>query len=516
MKKIGNLGRRHFLIGAGGFTLALPVLPSLLSNDARAQAHQQKRFVAIASTHGGVPASDMFPTDATGDATLELFPGHVAHHGALTRTVNGSDASLSPTLTAPADRLTDALVSKMNVVRGLGIMKYIGHHTGGHLGNLGRSDQSAGTLIPTIDQVMAWSDSFYPDLGGVVQRSIHVDSNRGGTGLSWGWSDPTSQTGSVSGIPAEENSLDLFDRLFGDVSMQEPAMPRRPVVDRVLDHYRAMTSGRFGDAQRLSSADRARLDEHMQRMYELQRRLESRAAVSCGDLVRPPMAAGFTNGTLRLTRAPVDERANADWYQAFNEVLATAIMCNVTSLATIYPRDPWVDGWNGNDWHERVAHAGDGPTLGAHVTNVFRHVFVDLASRLDVEEIDGRTYLDNSLIQYTQESGFVTHFALEVPLVTAGSAGGFFRTGRFVDYRYRESTLLPRSHWDDARAEFREGLTWNQYLANVMMAMGLHPSEYENGSTPGYGDMTVETYHAEAFHSGIRNMASDPLPLLAA
>lgn len=518
MRNVGKLGRRQFLRGTGGFTLALPVLPSLLSSRARAQARTQKRFVAIATSHGGVPASTMFPPDAVADRRQQLFPGHFAHEGTLPYAVNGQNASISGTLTAPASELTADLVRKMNVVRGLGIMRYMGHHTGGHLGNLGRSDQNAGDLVPTVDQLMAWSSGFYPDLGGVVQRSIHVDSKkRTSASLSFGWSDPVNARGAIEAIPTEGSSLALFDRLFGGLDVGAGGgEDRTPVVDRVLEHYRGMTSGRFGDAQRLSAADRQRLEAHMERMYELQRRLENRAAVSCGTVERPTRGAGFGRGLVELTRAPVDEARNAEWYQLYIDVIVAAFMCNVSSIATIYPGEPLVDGWNGNDWHERVAHAGDVANLSRHVSSVFRHVFLDLVRKLDVEEADGRTYLDNSWVQLTQESGFLTHFSLEMPLVTAGSAGGWFRTGRFVDYRFRESTLLPRRGWSGTKAEFREGLTWNQYMANVLMAMGVPRSEWRNGDRPGYGDLTIESYHSEAFHRGILDAADDPLPFLAA
>ncbi len=512
MKKIGKLGRRHFLLGAGGFTLALPVLPSLLTETARAQVRQNKRFVAIASTHGGAAAADMFPPDAAAPQTEPLFPGHVAHHGPLPYSTSGGVASITRVLRGSEGVLTPALASKLNVVRGLGIMQYMGHHHGGHLGSIGE------TGVPTIDQVLAWSDRFYPDLSGVLERSIQIDSDRNGNGLAWGFTDPATRSGAIVGLPAEQSSIGLFDRLFGDVGATAPSEPRRPVVDRVLDHYRAMTSGRFGDAQRLSAADRRRLEEHMQRISELQRRLESRAAVSCGQLTRPGNSAGFTRADdVRLQVRPVAEAQNAQWFALFNDVLATAIMCNVTSVATIYPRAILVDGVNQSDWHESVAHAGDSATLGQQASRVFEHVFLDLVSKLDVEEMDGRTFLDNSLVQYTQESGFLTHFSLEMPLVTAGSAGGHFRTGRFIDYRYRESTLLPARHWSGLKAEFREGLSWNQYLANVLMAMGLRPQDFGDTTPgPGYGDMTVEARHAAGYHQGIVDAGGDPLPMLVA
>ncbi|MEM9069219.1 MAG: DUF1552 domain-containing protein [Myxococcota bacterium] len=516
MRKIGKRGshsRRMFLRGAGGFTLALPFLPSLLSStETRAQVPVQKRFIGIGTGHGGVPAADMFPADGVAEARHELIGEHHAHHGALPYSVDGDTATISPVLSGPSAVLTPELAAKINVVRGLGVTRYMGHHYGGQLGNFAYNGSGAGA---TIDQTLAWSDSFYPDLAGVVQRSIHVDTDtRLGRGLPWGFADPIARTGDLANIPVERSSIALFDALFGGPEPAEPETPRRPVVDRVLDHYRGMTSGRFADAARMSADDRRRLDEHMNRMFELQRRLETRGSVSCGALERPTGSAGHTRDDLRLRKSPIDEVNNATWYQLFNDVIVAAFMCNASSIATVYARTPFVDGWNGNDWHEQVAHAGDGETLGRHVNAIFRNIFLDLAQKLDVEEADGRTFLDNSLLQMTQEHGFLTHFALEMPLVTAGSAGGHFETGRFVDYRFRESTLLPKRHWSGAKAEFREGLTWNQWFANVAMAMDLRPDEWRHPDNAGYGSLIVGADHAAAFHDGILNAASDPLPLL--
>ena len=59
----------------------------------------------------------------------------------------------------------------MNVLCGLDVPFYIAHNTGLHLGNYARNDGNGGDgkavqafPRPTIDQIMAWSPSFYPDL----------------------------------------------------------------------------------------------------------------------------------------------------------------------------------------------------------------------------------------------------------------------------------------------------------------------------------------------------------------
>lgn len=66
-----------------------------------------------------------------------------------------------------------------------------------------------------------------------------------------------------------------------------------------------------------------------------------------------------------------------------------------------------------------------------------------------------------------------------IPLVTMGSAGGFFKTGQLIDFR--RATSDPRGH----------GITYNQWLAIVLQSMGLARSEFERGGQQGYGRMKL-------------------------
>ena len=65
---IETIGRRQFLLGAGGFSLALPLLPSLHQRAARAGDYpyaSNPRFVAFATSHGGIWGPNMYPGDET-------------------------------------------------------------------------------------------------------------------------------------------------------------------------------------------------------------------------------------------------------------------------------------------------------------------------------------------------------------------------------------------------------------------------------------------------------------------
>jgi hypothetical protein len=519
--RVPKLNRRHFLIGAGGFTLALPYLPSLLSRAEAGVGRPPKRFIAMATQHGGVWPDNMYPSQSTLTGSQEVFPGHTMRYGALASRLEGGDAVLSPVLRAPADRLTDSVVSKMNVLRGLDVTFYIAHHTGGYLGNFARNDGNAGPdapdldWIPTIDQVMAWSPSFYSaaDLTTTIrERSMHVGLD-GDRAMSWGWSEPGGGGGTIVPMASSTGSLDLFDRIF--VPDESTVEPRPLVVDRVLESYNRLRSGAFGDANRLSAADKQRLDDHMDRLHELQRRLSANAA-TCGDLTRPTDNVGqWDDGFGGYTR---DLAAMRRAYQLYNDVIVAAFICGTSRIATIFSEEMWADVVEGADWHEQIAHQGAQPdgyaqgVIAGAQGEFFRSVFVDLAAKLDVEEADGLTYLDNSLMMWTQESGILTHESDSMPLVLAGGAGGALATGQYLDYRDETNMGLVASWEENAIGLLRRpGLSYTQWLANALMAMDVMPSEFELGH-PGYGaDFNDRN---EAYPSRVHAAASTRLPRL--
>ena len=179
----------------------------------------------------------------------------------------------------------------------------------------------------------------------------------------------------------------------------------------------------------------------------------------------------------------------------------------------------------GSEWHPDVAHQWLVPERQALLVHsyqsMFANVFAPLASQLDVEEAPGMTYLDNSLLVWTQESGMETHNAVSIPVITFGSAAGFLRTGLFVDYRrtgYPESAS-PAT----AGGTQHMGLLYNQWLATVLQAMRVSPSEFERWGHRGYGVPFVSRMgglpwvsHYGTTDSRYFQMASNVLPLLGA
>jgi hypothetical protein len=481
-RRVIDITRRQFLLGAGGVAVGLPILPSLLTKTAYGADPtftRAPRLYWLTSEHGGAFESSMFPSEGLLKNSQDLYSGHTVRSGALATTTEGDDTVLSPILRAKSATFTPALLAKMNVLWGLDVPFYIAHNTGLHLGNYARNDGNGdeGKDVqafprPTIDQIMAWSPSFYPDLGSVRERAMIF----GGRPVSWNYSNPDSQSGSIDNVRGNSSSLDMFKKIF--VAPDEPTMPARPpIVDRVLESYNRLRNGN----SRLSAGDKQRLDDHIARIAELERKLTAGSSASCGDVTAPTDDASKHNGD-----TPEDAGKQI---QLYNEVAAVAFMCGTSRIAVVCHEDTARYVSYGGDWHQEVAHQwqNDDPQskLVTSYQSFFETSFLDMAARLDVEEAPGVTYLDNSLVVWSQESGMETHGSVSIPIITFGGAAGYLNTGLLCDYR---RTTDKSSEYDPgAGGKQVLGVLYAQWLATVLQAMGVPPSEFERWDHKGYG-----------------------------
>lgn len=490
-----RIDRRLMLRGAGGALLALPILPSLLSSrEAEAQATAPaKCFVHFRTPHGGISTANMWPGDAA--LTEKLSYTHEVRRGPLTAITNDGDAVISPVLTASATALTPGLVAKMNILRGLDIPTHMAHNFGGALGYYDVDKGTPEEPRATVDQLMAYSPAFYPSVDSVRQRSVAIGKSSG----SYGYRTPGVRSSGVSSsaIGGTESSQGLFDTLLAGSMTPSPEATRAPVVDRILDSYKRLRNGN----QRLSHEDKLRLDQHIDAVAELQRRLGTTVAPGCQIPARP------TTDNLRLRPMDGSPEKNVQFFTLINEVLAVAMNCGATRIATFS-----IDENNqaltftgraaqGEDWHNNVAHAATSSQSAEDLIQEFNQVFfsgvyLDLVSRLDsFSDGMGGTLLDHSLVVWGQESGNVTHFAFSMPVVTAGAAGGAIKTGSYCDYRNLDRRLSGDSTTGSESDTLWPGLTYNQWLSTALLAMGVPQSEWAEPNHPGYGARV--TYQSE-------------------
>ena len=68
-------------------------------------------------------------------------------------------------------------------------------------------------------------------------------------------------------------------------------------------------------------------------------------------------------------------------------------------------------------------------------------VLAQLLEKLEGTPVGDGTLLDNSLVVYSSEfSNAATHSARDLPILVAGSAGGRFEQGQFIDYNTESGT----------------------------------------------------------------------------
>jgi hypothetical protein len=530
--QVVRIGRRHLLAGLGGFTLAIPFLSSLEKSAHATTPSARPRYFYLGTDHGGCWDTSFFPSTPTPTA-MDVVSGHTVRSGPLASTVSGGTASLSPVLSASASALTAALVGKMNVLRGLDVPWYIAHNTGQHLGNFARNDNNGadGAAVtalgarPTIDQIMANSPNFYTssDVASTTVKSCIINSGRA---LSWGFSNPAQGAASpVQSIQGLNSSLDLYNSLFGNATAAKAA--RAPVIDKVLASYNSLRQGN----SRLSAADRMRLDAHIALLSQLEQSLNAHVACTA-----PPKPGDDARN--HASQTSIAE--SITWGQLFLDVVAMAFACGASRIGTFgFGDTSALSNYTGTDWHHDVAHQwyldAQQALLKQSYQNVFEHMLVYLAAKLDqMQDVDGQTVLDNSLLVWSQECAMETHDSHGVPVVTFGGAAGYFNTGIYCDYRNQADTngaLRPYNDTGGAGSAAIKGyvsyrgILYEQWLATQLLSMGVATGEFElwkdaqGNSQRGYGTPYVATSdaaHYQSTSSAYFQMASSPLPFLKA
>ena len=529
-----SMNRRMFLRGAGGSVMAIPFLPSLLSRAFAADPAPgpvPKCFFAISTNHGGVWGKNRYPSDDLLTQSME-YAGRTVRYGNLPSTPDANgNVVWSPMCTAKASVLTPTLASKFNILRGLDVPYRISHHVGAQLGNFGGGKSIFNKIstrayqVPTIDQVMAWSPSFYSpsDIAAVMsQRSFCVYDGE----ISHNYTSPTTKTGNVVQQKHQVGNLELYNYLF------KPGSALGNVDEVLLNRYK-QNFDRLKKDPRLSKGDLARLDEHLERMSEIERKM---SVVS--QLALPPQEPK-TNSTMYSSHHsfPHDPLENELYWGLMNDMIVAAFSSGISRVATSLQSVKFVNKTITN-WHGNIAHQGVGQSEAQQWTmawnkGTFEHVMVDLASKMDqVSMADGQTLLDHSLILFTNEAGQITHHGgcVDYPMMTAGGAGGYFKTGMFVDFSNKATVY---DDLDDViagnpliQAE-SPGLYYQQFLANALMSMGVPKEEWEtfteftadgpqkSNPTKGYGFHFVDPKRAQDY-AAAKQVMSDKLPVITA
>jgi len=243
--------------------------------------------------------------------------------------------------------------------------------------------------------------------------------------FSMAYSSHISWRDAASPLPMEVYPSLAFDSLFDNQGSQR----KKSILDRVKAHAALLN-------RQVSRADRAKLDEYLTSVREVETRVERARALQdrAGD-----RAAALGRPAITMPRPdnglPEDIRENM---RLMCDIVALAFQTHKTRVATLLLcRDlsglfyPFLD--------VRVTHhpaSHDDKSDGyERITRYFVSQLAYLANRLAAMPEGNQTVLDHSCLLFLSNmwSGS-RHDSTKVPLVLVGGLGGAIKTGRVLDY----------------------------------------------------------------------------------
>ncbi len=235
----------------------------------------------------------------------------------------------------------------------------------------------------------------------------------------------------TSPAPYEINPKLVFDRLFTKGSnkltqstVAERDFYRKSIVDYVLDDAHRLRG-------RVTHGDRRKLDQYLAGVREVERRIQNTATsvdLSNTSLARPEGIPEDFDEHLRLMCDLMVLAFQTD------STRASSFMVTKEATDRNYPWLGFTDG------HHELSHHGGEAENNRKLREIDRYHISVLAYMIEkmmtVEEADGSTLLDNSLVLYGSGiSDGDRHDHVNLPVIVLGKGGGRWRTGQHLQCR---------------------------------------------------------------------------------
>jgi hypothetical protein len=377
----------------------------------------------------GLPALDIFLNDnGTAFAGDDSFPKRFGiffwGNGNLPERWNpakeGPDWELTEQLqplSAVKEHVT--VVSGMKVATGNSVP-----HGSGPVGMLSGAPYPVGDettfAVPSIDQVIAAA------IGGETRfRSLELGVQPGGASLSY--------NGPHSVNPPETSPAALFNRIFGPgfvlPGTNSTPDPRLALRQSVLD---VVTSDAKRLQDRLGSADRARLEQHLEGVRGLEKQIQKMQENP------PSLAACALPGEPEAAYPDVDGRPQMSAIsRVMCDILVMALACDQTRVFSDWFSTP-VNNllYPGTDsGHHQLTH--DEPDPQPQVHSIVLYTMTELAYLIGalaaVKEGDGTLLDHTALLATTDVSYGRAHSIEDFPILICGTANGALKKG--IHYR---------------------------------------------------------------------------------
>jgi hypothetical protein len=392
-----------------GTALALPFLESMVpafSALAQTQAKAPLRFGAVYFPNGAPMASPLGYWMPKKEGALEITP-----------------------ILKPLEKYLDQVTVVGNLSRagGKSVTDHAVSSAGWLSGAVAKQTEAEDiSLGITIDQVIAkqvGQDTPFPSLEFATEDfSGYV----GGCvpGYSCTYMNTISWAGETSPLPMEINPRVAFERMFGRAGDANQRLSRmrenRSILDSVAAEARSLQ-------RRVGAQDRARLDEYLGTVREIERRIEKTEARNSASVTAVTAPVGVPEAFEDHAALMFDLLAVA--YQADLTRVFTYMMAREASQRT-YP------ALNIPETHHDVSHHGNQPdkmALHAKIDTHFATIFANFIEKLRNSPDGDGSVLDHSLIVFGGGmSDGQAHSAYPLPLAAVGGVSGRMKGGRFV------------------------------------------------------------------------------------
>ena len=424
-----QLERRTFLKGLGA-TLALPVLEAM-------------RPLMAQGAGAGFPVR-----------IAMLYMPNGVRQDRWTPEGSGSRFKLSPILSPLEKHREDLLVltGLQNKASFSGDGHYVktgGWLTGTTIAKTTGSDINAGGI--SMDQIAAQTigrDTKLPSLElGTEPVATGIDTNVNYTRLyasHVSWKTPTVP------LPCEINPRVAFDRLFRTRSAngEKQAADQQSVLDLVRDDAKRLQT-------KLGASDRQKLDQYLESIREVERRIEQEAKqLGAGENLSPELGKQLDALDKRISKAmgkaSREEELNSlprfdhgEHSRIMLDLMVLAFWSDSTRVSTfMFGNDvtnrnfSFIDGVNGG--HHSISHHQNSDSQLDQYEKINRWHTEQYAYMLErmkaIKEGDG-TLLDHSMVAFGSPiRDGNSHNPRNVPIVVAGKAGGKLRSGRHLEF----------------------------------------------------------------------------------
>jgi hypothetical protein len=411
-----HLSRRTFLRGVGA-SVALPLLDSMVAAQTplkNSAATPKTRFAAIYVPHGATMDKWTPASEGTGFVFTEILKPLEPHRDRINVVsglahpyvagAGGADVSAGANHTrAAAVFLTGSAPARgAQAHLGVSVDQVVARHIG--------QDTPLPSLELSIEEAVLACEATFSC---AYRNSIS-------------WKSPTQP------LPMQNNPRLVFEKLFGDGANSAERRARRQDTKSLLDSVMGQLASLHRD---LPPGDRRRLDEYLDDVREIERRIQRAEASVREDVTLPDVPAGVPATFADHLKLLMDLQVIA--FQADITRVSTLMFARELSNA-VFPETPIRD-----PFHNLSHHSNDRGNMDrfAQLNTYHMTKFAYFVDKLKATPDGDGTLLDHSLLLYGSSlSDGNQHNFSPLPIVLAGGASGQLKGGRHI--RFEKDTHM--------------------------------------------------------------------------